>query len=35
MERRQWLQRMLASVVALVSAPASALMGAVEQSTGE
>jgi len=35
MERRQWLQRMLASAVALVSAPASALMGAVEQSTGE
>ena len=35
MERRQWLQRTLASVVALVSAPASALMGAQEQSTGQ
>ena len=35
MERRQWLQRTLASVVALVSAPASALMGATEQATGE
>ena len=35
MERRQWLQRTLASVVALVSAPASALMGAQEQSTGD
>ena len=35
MERRQWLQRTLASVVALVSASASALMGAQEQSTGE
>ena len=35
MERRQWLQRILASIVALLAAPVTRLTGATEQATGE